>query len=254
MQSGTGELSGKVAMVTGASTGLGEHLARTLAAAGATVAITARRRERLDELARRIEATGGTALPVVMDVADPASIEAGVARTVAVHGRIDVLLNNAGIAVTKRAIDCTVEDYDSMMDTNLKGAFFAAQAVARTMIERGEGGRIINMSSLLALKVLPQLSLYAISKAGIAQMTKALALEWIRHEIKVNAICPVYIETEMNRANWETDGGKSLIRRFPARRLGKPADLDGLILLLASPRSDFMTGSVIPIDEAQSLT
>ena len=253
MGSGEAELAGKVAMVTGASAGLGEHLATMLAGAGATLAITARRLDRLEDLAGRIEAAGGRALPLAMDVTDPASILAGVAETVATLGRIDILLNNAGIAVTKPALLCTVEDYDALMDTNLKGAFFAAQAVARTMIERGEGGRIINMSSLLGLKVLPQLSLYAISKAAIAQMTKALALEWIRHGIKVNAICPGYIETEMNRATWESEGGKALIRRFPARRLGAPSDLDGLVLLLASPRSDFMTGSVIPIDEAQSL-
>ncbi len=249
----TGELAGKVALVTGASSGLGEHLATTLAAAGARVAVAARRRERLDDLAARIEARGGTALAVEMDVVDPASIEAGVALTAGRLGAIDILLNNAGIAVTKPAIDCTVEDYDGVMDTNVKGALFAAQAVARRMIDRGEGGKIINMSSFLGLKVLPQLALYAISKAAIAQMTKAMAIEWIRYSIQVNAICPGYIETEMNRAHWQSESGKALIRRFPARKLGQPSDLDGLVLLLASSRSDFMTGSVIAIDEAQSL-
>ena len=253
MATAAGELEGQVVMVTGASAGLGEHLARVLAGVGATVAITARRHDRLEGLAEEIEAAGGRALPVTMDVSDPAAIQAGVAETVSALGRIDVLVNNAGIAITKRAIDCTVEDYDQVMGTNLKGAFFCAQAVARAMIERGGGGRIINMGSLLGLKVLPQLSLYAVSKAALHHMTEAMALELIRHDIKVNAIAPGYIETEMNRPNWETEGGKSLIRRFPARRLGVPSALDGLVLLLASGRSDFITGSVIPIDEAQRL-
>ncbi len=253
MSDGGYHLEGRVALVTGASSGLGEHMALTLARAGAHVAITARRGDRLAALAERIEAFDGRALPIVMDVTEPDQVREAVEVAETELGGIDILVNNAGLAVQKLAKDCTDDDYDLIMDTNLKGAWMTAQAVGRHMIEHGRGGKIINMSSLLALKPVSQLSLYAMSKAAIAQMTRALALEWVRHGIQVNAICPGYIVTEMNAEHWQSEGGRALIGRMPARRILQPEVLDGIVLLLASDRSDHITGAVIPIDDAQSL-
>lgn len=246
-------LDGKVAFLTGASTGLGWQMALTLARAGARVAITARRSERLEALAREIEGFDGRALPIAMDARDPASIRAAVAVAETELGPIDVLVNNAGIAIQKAAQDFTDEDYREQMGTNLDGYWFCAQAVGRRMIARGQGGKIVNIASLLALRPIMQLALYAMSKAAVTQMTRALALEWARHDIQVNAICPGYIETEMNSAHWRTEAGKGFMRKFPRRRVGTPDVLDGIILLLASKASDFITGAIIPVDDGQSL-
>jgi len=246
-------LQGRVALVTGASSGLGEHMAMTLARAGAHVAIAARRGDRLTALADRIEAFDGRALPITMDVTKVGEVEAAVATAETELGGVDILLNNAGLAVQKYAQDCTEADYDLVMDTNLKGAWLTAQAVGRHMIRHGRGGKIINLASLVALKPLSQLALYGISKAAVAQMTRCLALEWLRYKIQVNAICPGYIETEMNREHWQSEGGQALIRRMPARHLLPIEALDGIVLLLASAASDGITGAVIPVDEAQAL-
>lgn len=246
-------LEGRVVLVTGASSGLGEHMALTLARAGAHVAIAARRAERLSRLAERIEAFDGRALPIVMDVRRPDEVRAAVDTAETELGPIQVLLNNAGLAVAKPAQDFSDDDYDLIMDTNLKGAWLCAQAVGRRMIRHGHGGKIVNVASLVALKPIGQLSLYGISKAAVAEMTRCLALEWLRHGIQVNAICPGYVETEMNAEHWRSEAGKALVRRFPARRLMPVEALDALLLLLASSGSDHMTGAVIPIDEAQSL-
>jgi NAD(P)-dependent dehydrogenase (short-subunit alcohol dehydrogenase family) len=246
-------LAGRVAFVTGASSGLGEQMALTLARAGAHVAITARRAERLTALAERIQSFDGRALPIVMDIREPDQVRAAVAAAETELGPIQVLINNAGLAVAKFAQDFTDDDYDLVMDTNVKGAWITAQAVGRRMIEHGHGGKIVNVASLVALKQMSQLSLYGISKAAVAEMTRTLALEWLRYGIQVNAICPGYIETEMNAAHWRSEAGKSLIRRFPARRLMPIEALDALVLLLSSSGSDHMTGAIIPIDEAQSL-
>ncbi len=248
------ELGGRVAIVTGGSDGLGRATARRLAAEGCKVVICARRQDYLQAAAAALaEETGGTVVAQAADVTRPADIEALVAATLERFGGIDILVNNAGLAVQKLAKDCTDDDYDLIMDTNQKGAWIMAQAVGRHMIEHGRGGKIINMSSLLALKPLSQLSLYAMSKAAVAQMTRALALEWVRHDIQVNAICPGYIVTEMNAKHWESEGGRALIQRMPARRIMQPEVLDGIVLLLASGASDHITGAVIPIDDAQSL-
>lgn len=246
-------LDGKVALVTGASSGLGHRFALTLARAGAHVAIAARRTERLADLQSEIEAFDGRALPIKLDVRDPDDIAAAVDAAETELGPIGILVNNAGVAVQKPAQEFTAEDYDFVMDTNLKGSWFLAQAVGRRMISHGHGGKIINIASVLALRVVSQLALYAMSKAAVAQMTKALALEWSRYDIQVNAICPGYIETEMNRDYWQTPGGQALINMLPRRRVGQPDVLDGTLLLLASPQSDFMTGAVIPVDDAQTL-
>jgi NAD(P)-dependent dehydrogenase (short-subunit alcohol dehydrogenase family) len=246
-------LDDKVAMVTGASTGLGWRIALTLARAGARVAIAARRSERLEALASEIEGFDGRALPIVMDARDPDSIRAAVAVAETELGPVDVLVNNAGIAITKPAHEFTDADYRNQMGTNLDGYWFCAQAVGKRMIQRAKGGKIINIASLLALRPIMQLALYGMSKAAVTQMTRALALEWARYDIQVNAICPGYIETEMNAAHWRTEAGQNFMRKFPRRRVGTPDVLDGTILLLASSASDFMTGAIIPVDDGQSL-
>ena len=166
-------------------------------------------------------------------------------------GPINILVNNAGVSVVKRPENFTLEDYDYVQETNVKGPFFLAQAVGRGMIKRGQGGKIINISSMMALRVLGKLALYAMSKAAIAQMSKQLALEWARHDIQVNAICPGYIETEMNADHWRTPAGRGMIEAMPRRRIGTPEVMDGLLLLLASSQSDYMTGTLIPVDDGQ---
>lgn len=246
-------LDGKAVFLTGASSGLGRHMALTMARAGARVALAARRADELAELSREIEAFDGRALPLVLDVRDADAIESAVDTAETELGPIGVLINNAGMSIPKRPEDFTVEDYDRIFDINLKGAWLLAQAVGRRMIAHGHGGKIINVSSLLSLKPISTLSLYAMTKAAMNQMTRQLALEWARYDIQVNAICPGYIETEMNSAHWQSEPGKALISRMPRRRVGTPDVLDGLMLLLTSDQSEFITGSIIPIDDGQSL-
>ena len=246
-------LAGRTVFLTGASSGLGRHMALTLARAGARMALAARRADELEAVAREIEGFDGRALPLVLDVRDADAIEAAVEAAETELGPIHVLVNNAGMSIPKKPEDFTVEDYDRIFGINLRGAWLLAQAVGRRMIAHGSGGKIINVSSLLALKPISRLSLYAMTKAAMNQMTQQLALEWARHDIQVNAICPGYIETEMNAAHWRSPAGQELISRMPRRRVGTPDALDGLMLLLASDQGAFMTGSVIPIDDGQSL-
>lgn len=236
-------LSGKRALVTGASSGLGAHFARVLAGAGAEVVLAARREAALVSVAGAIRDTGGQCATVRLDVADPASI-AALAPELAT---IDILVNNAGIAREAAALDQSEADWDAVIDTNLKGVFLLAQATARAMRDRG-GGSIINIASILGLRqgggVLP----YAVSKAGVIQLTKTLALEVARFGVRVNAIAPGYFDTEINADFWRTDAGAAMLRRIPQRRLGQLSDLDGPLLLLASDASAYMTGSVIVVD------
>ncbi len=240
-------LDGTTAIVTGASSGLGERFARTLAGAGAKVGLLARRADRLEKLAAEL---GPQALAVSCDVMDTASIAAAVEQVEKGLGPVDVLVNNSGVTVTKRALDCTPEDYDRIMGTNLRGSFFMATEVARRMVTGKRKGRIINVASSLALKVIPMVSVYAISKAGVTQMTKALALEWARYDINVNAICPGYIVTELNEDYWQTEGGRKLTEKLPKRRVGVPADLDGILLLLAAEApSRMFNGAIIAVDD-----
>jgi NAD(P)-dependent dehydrogenase (short-subunit alcohol dehydrogenase family) len=242
-------LDGKTALVTGASSGLGARFARVLAEAGARVAVAARRMERLEHLAQEIAAAGGLAHAVAMDVIDVASVRAGVAAAEAALGPLDILVNNSGVSVTKRVGDVEEADYDHVMDTNLKGAFFVAQTVGRSMIAGKRAGRIINIASAAGLRPLGQISVYSMSKAGVIHMTRSMALEWGRFGINVNAVCPGYIETEINRDYWATDGGKKLVQMLPRRRVGTPADLDGIVLLLAAEQSQFVNGAVIAADD-----
>jgi NAD(P)-dependent dehydrogenase (short-subunit alcohol dehydrogenase family) len=251
MADDTYNIAGKVALVTGASSGLGRQAALALAGAGAQVAVSARRVDRLDALVAEIANAGGQAMAFDLDVRDIATIDGVVGAVEAAMGPINILVNNAGVSVVKRPENFTLEDYDYVQETNVKGPFFLAQAVGRGMIKRGQGGKIINISSMMALRVLGKLALYAMSKAAIAQMSKQLALEWARHDIQVNAICPGYIETEMNADHWRTPAGRGMIEAMPRRRIGTPEVMDGLLLLLASSQSDYMTGTLIPVDDGQ---
>lgn len=235
-------LSGKKILVTGASSGLGLHFGAMLGAAGAEVILAARSLDKINDLAARIRAGGGKARAVGMDVTDRTSVEA------ALDGlELDVVVNNAGISTTVPAIDLSEDDFDAVIATNLKGVFTVSQIAARQMIGRG-GGSIVNIASITALRVAGNISAYAASKAGVTQLTKALALEWARHGIRVNAICPGYIETAINRDFFATEAGKALIKRIPMRRLGQPSDLDAPLLMLCSDAARYMTGSIIAVD------
>jgi NAD(P)-dependent dehydrogenase (short-subunit alcohol dehydrogenase family) len=248
------DLSGKVALVTGASSGLGEQFALTLAKSGAQVVLASRRVERLKELRARIEAEGGAASVVALDVTDLSGIAKAVAQAEQETGPIDILVNNSGVSTTQRLVDVKPDDYDFMFNTNVKGSFFVAQAVALAMIKRAKldpqrQARIINIASMAGLKVLAQIGVYCMSKAAVVQMTKAMALEWGRYNINVSAICPGYIKTEINAHHWDTEAGQKLIQMLPRKRIGQPEDLDGLLLLLASDSSHFMNGSIIAADD-----
>lgn len=247
-------LQGKVAVVTGASSGLGERFAELLSGAGAAVALAARRTDRLQSLADRITKAGGKAITVKLDVNDHGNIQAAFAEIAEKLGGVDILINNSGVNKQGRIVDVTPEDFDFIMNTNAKGAFFVAQAAAKDMIARKKAGRIINIASVAGLKVLSQLSVYCMSKAAVVQMTKAMALEWARYGINTNAICPGYIETEINRDYWATPGGQKLIEMLPRRRVGDVKDLDGLLMLLASDEARFINGAIIAADDGLAIT
>lgn len=241
-------LNEKTALVTGASSGLGRHFARTLAGAGATVALAARRVEALEETRRMIEEAGGRAVCVAMDVTDPASVTAGVAEAEGPLGRLDILVNNAGVTTTTSFLDMCEDDWNRVIDTNLSGCARVARAVAGRMREAGTGGSIVNIASILGLRVAGHVPSYAASKAGLVHLSKAMALELARHGIRVNALCPGYVETELNQDFFASDAGKALIKRIPQRRLGRLEDLDGPLLLLCSDAGAYMTGSVVAVD------
>ena len=242
------DLVGRVAFVTGASSGLGRHFATTLARAGMRVAVAARRLEALEELAATLRSAGADVCATHLDVTEAASIRKAIATAREALGPIDVLVNNSGTTIAKPALDHTESDWDGVLDTNLKGAFLVATETARQMRDASVRGSIINIASILGVRQAGHLVAYAASKAGLVQTTKVLALELARHSIRVNAIAPGYIETDLNRAFWDTPGGQALINRIPQRRLGSVADLDGILLLLASQASAYMTGAVIPVD------
>ncbi len=251
------DLSGRIAFVTGASSGLGAQFARTLARAGAGVVLASRRIEKLKELRARIEGEGGDAHVVELDVTDHDSIKAAVAHAETEMGSIDILVNNSGVSTTQRLQDVAPDDYDFVFDTNVKGAFFVAQEVGKRMLARSQGaapgsftgGRIINVASMAGLKVLPQIGVYCMSKAAVVHMTRAMAMEWGRFGINTNAICPGYIDTEINHHHWNTEQGKKLMAMLPRKRVGQPQDLDALIVMLASDQSHFINGAIIAADD-----
>jgi NAD(P)-dependent dehydrogenase (short-subunit alcohol dehydrogenase family) len=240
----TADLSGQRALITGASSGFGAHFARVLARCGARVVAAARRTALLDALVADIAASGGEAESIVLDVTDARSVTAAIKAA----GALDILVNNAGTANSKPALDQTEADWDSIIDTNLKGAWLVATEVARSMRSRGAPGSIINVASILGLRHAGQVSPYAISKAGIVHMTQQLSLELARYRIRVNALAPGYFATELNGSFFLTEGGKALVARVPLRRLGSLDDLDGPLPLLASSASRFMTGATIVVD------
>lgn len=244
----TVDLSGKSALVTGASSGLGRHFAEVLAAAGAKVAVAARRPDLVASVCEAIRGRGGTAVPIQLDVTERASVEKAVSECAAALGAIDVLVNNAGVTAAKAFLDLEDSEWDRVLETNLKGAFSVAQEVARRMKEQGSGGAIVNVASILGLRVAGQVSAYIASKAGLVQLTKAMALELARYGIRVNALCPGYMETDLNREFFASEAGRALIRRIPQRRLGRPEELDGPLLLLCSEAASYMTGATLAVD------
>ncbi len=251
------DLSGRVALITGASSGLGAQFARTLAKAGAGVVLAARREERLKSLRAEIEADDGDAHIVQIDVSDPTSIRAAIAHAETEMGAIDILVNNAGVSVTQKLVDVTPSSFDEVMNTNMRGAFFVAQEVAKRMIARSKGtapgtytgGRIVNVASMAGLRVLSQIGVYAMSKAAVVHMTRAMALEWGRFGINVNALCPGYIDTEINHHHWQTEAGQKLVQMLPRKRVGKPQDLDAVLVMLCANQSHFVNGAVIAADD-----
>jgi NAD(P)-dependent dehydrogenase (short-subunit alcohol dehydrogenase family) len=248
------DLTGKVALVTGASSGLGVHFARTLAAAGASVAIAARRADRLASLQAELQSAGAKAVAVELDVQSGDSITAAFAAAEEALGPIDIVVNNAGISIVKPALEMPVEDWDAVVNTNLRGAWLVAQAAGKRWLMAKRPGVIVNIASILGLRTIGQVAPYNASKAGLIHLTRALAMEWARHDIRVNAICPGYIETEMNSDFWKTPAGQRLIDRIPQRRIGKPEHLDGALLLLASDAGTFMTGSVLTVDGGHTVS
>jgi NAD(P)-dependent dehydrogenase (short-subunit alcohol dehydrogenase family) len=251
------DLSGRVALVTGASSGLGAQFARTLAKAGAAVVLAGRRVEKLKSLRAEIEADGGDAHVVKLDVTDLGSIRSAVAHAETEVGTLDILINNSGVSTSQRLVDVTADDWDFVINTNQRGAFFVAQEVGKRMLARAKGsapgtftgGRIVNIASMAGLRVLSQIGIYAMSKAAVVHMTRAMALEWGKYGINVNAICPGYIDTEINHHHWNTPHGKQLIDMLPRKRVGKPQDLDTALLMLCAKESHFINGAIIQADD-----
>ena len=250
-------LNGQVAVVTGASGGLGAHFARLLAKAGAAVAVTARRVEMVEAVAAEIVAEGGRALALRLDVADAEAIAPALAKVQETLGPLSILVNNAGVGGEGLALELSVEEWDRTFDVNVRGVFFAAQAAARMMFangtaEKGEA-RVVNIASIASHTVLPGLSAYNASKAGVAMLTKSLAREWSRRGIAVNALAPGYILTDINAGWWETEGGQKQLKGFPRRRLMDAEDLDAAFLMLCGPAAKAIAGTLITIDDGQSL-
>jgi NAD(P)-dependent dehydrogenase (short-subunit alcohol dehydrogenase family) len=247
---GAFRLDGKLVLVTGASSGLGRHFARLLAGAGARVAVTARRADRLETLAAEIAAEGGQAFPVSLDVTDARSVCECFDDITSKAGVPDVVVSNAGLTVSKPLLEQDESDRDTVIDTNLKGCWLVGTEAARRMVAAGKGGSVVNVASILGLRVAGGVAPYAISKAGVVQATRAMALELARHGIRVNALLPGYIVTDLNRAFLGSEAGQRLRARIPSRRFGEPSDLDGPMLLLASDAGRAMSGAILAVDGA----
>lgn len=247
-------LDGKVALVTGAFGGLGRDFARMLARAGASVVLAGRRIDDGRAIALGMAGEGFRVAAVGMDVTDRASVDAAIDEAASAFGVVDVLVNNAGVAITRPFLDLTERDWGSVLDVNLDGAWRVAQAVARRLKDADRAGAIVNIASVLAERVAAQVAPYAVSKAALVQLTKAMALELARHRIRVNALAPGYVETPLNSDFFATGSGQALVRRIPQRRLGRVEDLEAPLVLLASDASAYMTGAVIAVDGGHAVS
>lgn len=242
-------LHGKVVLVTGASSGLGEHFAHVISAAGARVVIAARRQERLQALAARLRKQGGEVLAVALDVTSRGSVEAAFDAAQRAFGVVDVVVNNAGVGGAVKALEVSEAEWSTMLSTNLDGVWRVAQCAAQRLAKAGQGGSIINIASILGERVGTGLSHYCAAKAGVLQLTKSLALELARYDIRVNAIAPGYFQTEMNDSYFNSEKGQAYIKSaVPMRKLGQLPQLDGPLLLLASEAGNFMTGATLAVD------
>ena len=246
------DLSGRVAVVTGGSKGLGLAMARALASAGADVAIVSRTKSDLDAVAADLAKTGRRILAVPTDVTDEDGIRSMVKAVVDHFGQIDILVNSAGIEGQGAAVEMPIEHWDRVMEVNLRGPMLCCKHVGAHMIERRRG-KVINVASVLASRVSRYLSPYCASKGGLVQLTRALALEWIRHGVQVNALCPGYFLTPMNEEFFSAEEGKRLIEKLPSRRLGDPKEIEGATVFLASDASSFVTGTTLYVDGGHSL-
>ncbi|MCD0505649.1 SDR family NAD(P)-dependent oxidoreductase [Bordetella petrii] len=242
------DLKSKTALITGAYSGLGRHFADVLSRAGMRVVLCGRRAELGQEVAAAINQQGGQACAVRLDVTQPDSVQAAMDAAAQQFGPLDVVINNAGVALSESALDISEQAWSGLIDTNLNGAWRVAQASARHFRAHDRPGAIVNIASILGQRVASHVAPYAAAKAGLLHLTRALALEWARYDIRVNALAPGYIATDLNREFFASPAGEALIKRVPQRRLGQPGDLDGPLLLLASDASAFMTGSVIDVD------
>jgi NAD(P)-dependent dehydrogenase (short-subunit alcohol dehydrogenase family) len=249
------DLAGKVVLVTGASSGIGEHLARQLALRGARVAAAARRTELLNKLAAEFVGPGGTVSPIGLDLRSTASIQRAVAEVEHHLGPIEILVNNAGIVLQAPATRATEDEFDRQFDTNVKGTFFVTQACARRMIELEIPGRIVTVASVAGLVTMPQLSVYGMTKAALVHMTRSLAAEWARYDLSVNAICPGYVATDLNAEFMASEAGRKVVARLPKRRLATPEGLvEPLMLLLSGSRSRFINGAILTVDDGYSVS
>lgn len=245
-------LEGKIAVVTGASSGLGYQFALTLAEQGSAIAVAARSTDKLDELVAKIETEGGKAQAFAFDAADPAAPDALIDAVVERMGTPDILVNNAGISRPARAHKATLEDFEQTMAVNVRAPWRLSQLFAERWIDAGHEGCIVNVSSMLSTRVAKGVSLYTMSKAAIRHLTAGHALEWGQYGIRVNALCPGYIRTSINDEFWETEQGKAELAKLPRRRVGEPKDLDSALLFLVDPRSHFVNGEALTVDDAQS--
>ena len=245
-------LENKLALVTGASSGLGYQFALTLAAQGAAVAVAARSADKLANLVAEIESRGGNAMAFAFDATDPAAPDALIKAIGTRMGVPDILVNNAGISLPARAHKATLDDFEQTMAVNVRAPWLLSQLCAERWIEAGTEGCIVNISSMLSTRVAKGVSLYTMSKAAIRHLTAGHALEWAKHGIRVNALCPGYIRTSINDEFWETEQGKAELAKLPRPRVGEPQDLDSALLFLVDPRSQFVNGEALTVDDAQS--
>ncbi len=241
------DVSGKTVLITGASSGLGDHFARLMGRFGATVVLAARRKSRLIDTVEQIRSNGGKAQWVTLDVTDSDSVQNAFDSAALRAGPINVVVNNAGVASSNSALRMSEDEWDDVMDTNLKGAWLVARQAGRVM-SAGEGGSIINICSILGIRVMGNVAHYAAAKAALEHLTRVLAFEWACYDIRVNAIAPGYVVTDMNRSYLESPDAEKVLKKIPQKRFGKPSDLDGSLLLLASDASSYMTGSTIVVD------